>query len=45
MSLRASAAGSNAAGIFAPFALDDSVKLIGVEAGGRGTDWANMRLR
>jgi tryptophan synthase beta chain len=30
--------GSNAAGIFAPFALDDSVKLVGVEAGGRGTD-------
>ena len=30
--------GSNAAGIFAPFAGDESVKLIGVEAGGRGTD-------
>jgi tryptophan synthase beta chain len=29
--------GSNAAGIFAPFAADSSVKLIGVEAGGRGT--------
>jgi tryptophan synthase beta chain len=29
--------GSNAAGIFAPFADDKSVKLIGVEAGGRGT--------
>ena len=29
--------GSNAAGIFAPFAEDKSVKLIGVEAGGRGT--------
>jgi tryptophan synthase beta chain len=29
--------GSNAAGIFAPFAADKSVKLIGVEAGGRGT--------
>ena len=28
--------GSNAAGIFAPFAADASVKLIGVEAGGRG---------
>src|SRR5579872_658057 len=28
---------SNAAGIFAPFVSDDSVKLIGVEAGGRGT--------
>jgi tryptophan synthase beta chain len=28
--------GSNAAGIFAPFANDLSVKLIGVEAGGRG---------
>ena len=27
--------GSNAAGIFAPFAPDTSVKLIGVEAGGR----------
>src|SRR5688572_14862594 len=27
--------GSNAAGIFAPFADDESVKLIGVEAGGR----------
>ena len=29
--------GSNAAGIFAPFVPDQSVKLIGVEAGGRGT--------
>jgi tryptophan synthase beta chain len=29
--------GSNAAGIFAPFAGDSSVKLIGVEAGGRGS--------
>ncbi|MFT3787874.1 MAG: tryptophan synthase subunit beta [Tepidisphaeraceae bacterium] len=29
--------GSNAAGIFAPFANDKSVTLIGVEAGGRGT--------
>ncbi|QOV90300.1 tryptophan synthase subunit beta [Humisphaera borealis] len=28
--------GSNAAGIFAPFAADTGVKLIGVEAGGRG---------
>jgi tryptophan synthase beta chain len=28
--------GSNAAGIFAPFASDKQVKLIGVEAGGRG---------
>jgi tryptophan synthase beta chain len=28
--------GSNAAGIFAPFGADASVKLIGVEAGGRG---------
>jgi tryptophan synthase beta chain len=28
--------GSNAAGIFAPFAADSAVKLIGVEAGGRG---------
>src|SRR5439155_2152371 len=28
--------GSNAAGIFAPFANDKSVKLVGVEAGGRG---------
>ena len=28
--------GSNAAGIFAPFANDNAVKLIGVEAGGRG---------
>jgi tryptophan synthase beta chain len=28
--------GSNAAGIFAPFANDKSVRLIGVEAGGRG---------
>ena len=28
--------GSNAAGIFAPFANDSSVNLIGVEAGGRG---------
>ncbi len=30
--------GSNAAGIFAPFAPDANVKLIGVEAGGRGMD-------
>jgi tryptophan synthase beta chain len=30
--------GSNAAGIFAPFAFDSSVKLIGVEAGGRGSE-------
>src|SRR5690349_8451733 len=29
--------GSNAAGIFAPFAADQSGKLIGVEAGGRGS--------
>jgi len=29
--------GSNAAGIFAPFANEKGVKLIGVEAGGRGT--------
>jgi tryptophan synthase beta chain len=29
--------GSNAAGIFAPFVDDESVKLIGVEAGGRST--------
>ena len=29
--------GSNAAGIFAPFADDAQVKLVGVEAGGRGT--------
>src|SRR5688572_22103069 len=29
--------GSNAAGIFVPFVNDDAVKLIGVEAGGRGT--------
>jgi tryptophan synthase beta chain len=29
--------GSNAAGIFAPFVSDDSVRLIGVEAGGDGT--------
>ncbi|MBL9147313.1 MAG: tryptophan synthase subunit beta [Phycisphaerae bacterium] len=29
--------GSNAAGIFAPFVADQSVKLVGVEAGGRGT--------
>jgi len=29
--------GSNAAGIFAPFVNDESVKLIGVEAGGRST--------
>jgi tryptophan synthase beta chain len=28
--------GSNAAGIFAPFVADSSVKLVGVEAGGRG---------
>jgi tryptophan synthase beta chain len=28
--------GSNAAGIFAPFAEDSSVKMIGIEAGGRG---------
>ncbi len=30
--------GSNAAGIFAPFAQDAEVKMIGVEAGGLGTD-------
>ncbi len=30
--------GSNAAGIFAPFANDSSVKMIGVEAGGRSSD-------
>jgi len=30
--------GSNAAGIFYPFVQDKSVKLIGVEAGGRGTE-------
>jgi tryptophan synthase beta chain len=30
--------GSNAAGIFVPFVDDANVKLIGVEAGGRGTD-------
>jgi tryptophan synthase beta chain len=29
--------GSNAAGIFVPFVGDESVKLVGVEAGGRGT--------
>ncbi|MCC6227863.1 MAG: tryptophan synthase subunit beta [Phycisphaerales bacterium] len=29
--------GSNAAGIFYPFVDDESVKLVGVEAGGRGT--------
>jgi tryptophan synthase beta chain len=29
--------GSNAAGIFVPFVADDAVKLIGVEAGGRGS--------
>ncbi|MEE8451786.1 MAG: tryptophan synthase subunit beta, partial [Thermoguttaceae bacterium] len=29
--------GSNAAGLFAPFIDDESVKLIGVEAGGRGS--------
>ena len=29
--------GSNAAGIFVPFVEDESVKLIGVEAGGRGS--------
>ncbi len=29
--------GSNAAGIFAPFAGDSGVKLVGVEAGGRGS--------
>jgi tryptophan synthase beta chain len=30
--------GSNAAGIFAPFTNDKSVKLVGIEAGGRGSD-------
>ena len=30
--------GSNAAGIFAPFVDDPAVRLIGVEAGGRGSD-------
>ncbi len=29
--------GSNAAGIFAPFAADSEVQLIGIEAGGRGS--------
>ena len=29
--------GSNAAGIFAPFVPDEAVRLVGVEAGGRGT--------
>lgn len=32
--------GSNAAGMFAPFALDPSVRLLGVEAGGDGLDTA-----
>lgn len=32
--------GSNAAGMFAPFANDESVKLLGVEAGGDGVDTA-----
>ena len=31
--------GSNAAGIFYPFAQDDGVKLVGVEAGGTGNGW------
>ena len=30
--------GSNAVGMFAPFALDESVKMLGVEAGGDGLD-------
>jgi tryptophan synthase beta chain len=30
--------GSNAAGIFAPFVHDETVRLIGVEAGGRGSE-------
>ena len=33
--------GSNAAGIFAPFVGDSSVKLVGVEAGGRGPGAGN----
>ncbi|MEL7238322.1 MAG: tryptophan synthase subunit beta [Planctomycetota bacterium] len=31
--------GSNAAGIFAPFVGDETVKLVGVEAGGSGNGW------
>jgi tryptophan synthase beta chain len=33
--------GSNAAGIFAPFVADSGVKLVGVEAGGRGPEAGN----
>jgi tryptophan synthase beta chain len=33
--------GSNAAGIFYPFVQDESVKLIGVEAGGRGAKYGD----
>ena len=36
--------GSNAIGIFYPF-LNDDVELIGVEAGGKGSRPANIRLR
>ena len=35
--------GSNAIGLFYEFIKDHDVRLIGVEAGGRGERWANMR--
>jgi tryptophan synthase beta chain len=37
--------GSNAIGIFHPFIQDDSVRLIGVEAGGRGTELGDHAAR
>ena len=37
--------GSNAAGIFHPFLSDEKVRLIGVEAGGRGPSKASTRPR
>ena len=37
--------GSNASGIFLPFLDDDSVELVGVEAGGRGVDTGSHAAR
>jgi tryptophan synthase beta chain len=33
--------GSNSIGLFHPFLADKSVRMIGVEAGGAGSEWAN----
>ncbi len=37
--------GSNSIGTFYPFIEDDDVKLVGVEAGGRGPDYGNNAVR